>query len=116
MKFNVASALESTLRGLPTSDPTRMAAVEELRTNGIRPLVEILASKVVNEQLILKAIAILLAIMNGTFTNSTHRQLVSQLILPPSGTTPRRSVRSDPTDRRAWTNTKPRDLGQCGSQ
>lgn len=85
MKFNVASALESTLRGLPTSDPTRMAAVEELRTNGIRPLVEILASKVVNEQLILKAIAILLAIMNGTFTNSTHHQLVSQLILPPSG-------------------------------
>lgn len=64
--------LESTLRGLPATDPARVAAADELRKNGVRPLVEILASpSITNTQLLLRAVVLLIATLNGA--SSPHR-------------------------------------------
>lgn len=70
MKRSAAEVLEKRLRELTAADPLRVAAVAELRKDAVRPLIEILGSSVSSSQLILKAIVILIAILDGGISNA----------------------------------------------
>lgn len=81
MKENAAGVLEKTLKSLLVTDTSRVATVEELRKDGIRPLAEILSSTTANHSLILKAIVILIAILNGTDLHLVHTPVIAHFNL-----------------------------------